>query len=64
MARTKKIKEVAVAAEETVAVPAKTGAATVEWRGNSRSYSSAVHGEAYLQLAQEFAEKVGGTVVV
>lgn len=38
------------------------GQATVTWRGQSRVYSEEVHGASFLELAQEFAQKKGGTV--
>lgn len=36
---------------------------TVTWRGGSREYSRAVHGEDFVALAQEFVTKKKGTIV-
>jgi hypothetical protein len=38
-------------------------AVTVTWRAGSREYSRTVHGEDFLALAQEFADKKKGTLV-
>ena len=61
MAKKKAVKDAPVVAElggEDVAV----SAVTVSWRGRSREYSLAVHGEKFMDLAQEFAAKVSGTL--
>lgn len=56
--------EVEVKAEaETKAAPKAKGVATVVWLGNTRVYSKEDHGDDYLKLAKEFAEKKGGEVV-
>lgn len=39
-----------------------SGTATVSWKGGTRVYSREVHGEDYLALAEEFAEKKRGKV--
>jgi len=44
------------------ALEADNGCAEVSWRGKTRVYTIELHGEAYRDLAKEFAMKVGGTV--
>jgi len=49
--------------EEVVIVPSeetKGDSVTVTWRGNSRTYSKAVHGKEFRALAKEFAAKFDG----
>ena len=36
--------------------------ATVTWNGNSRTYTKAIHGDDFKELAQEYATKRGGVV--
>ncbi len=54
--------EVEEAIEAPKAAKSNKTEVTVTWRGNSRVYSKAVHGENFLDLAKEFAEKKDGTV--
>lgn len=54
--------------EETVVTPAvvagpDSGSATVVWRNGTRTYTKAIHGADYRELAQEFADKVEGKIV-
>lgn len=57
MALTPEEKEAAAAAK------AARNAVIVTWRAGSREYSRTVHGEDFLALAQEFADKKKGTLV-
>ena len=34
----------------------------VEWRGNTREFSKAIHGDDFIDVAKEFAAKVNGEV--
>ena len=36
--------------------------ATVSWRGMTREFSKEVHGEDFVKLAQQFAEKFDGAI--
>lgn len=45
-------------------VEIETDQVTVTWKGNSRVYSLEVHGENFMDLAKEFAEKHGGEIGV
>lgn len=64
MAKAKTTEEVEVTDKEAVPVASTTKenktSVTVTWHGQSRVYSKAVHGENFLDLANEFAEKKGG----
>jgi hypothetical protein len=64
MAQTPEEKEAAAAAkaEKEAAKKARTEV-TVEWQGNSRVYSLAMHGEDFEALADEFATKKNGRIV-
>jgi hypothetical protein len=75
MAQTPEEKEAAAAAkaaeaeakkaekEAAAAAKAARASVTVTWRGGSREYTRALHGEDFEALAAEFAEKKKGTIV-
>lgn len=56
------LKALLPASEEADEAPVVKGAATVLWRGGSRTYTKEEHGADYKALAQSFAEKKGGSV--
>ncbi len=60
MAKTKEAAKVAPEVKEAAKV-AKSSV-VVTWNGGSREYSKAVHGDAFVELAEEFAGKKNGTV--
>jgi len=49
--------------EETKVKKVARTEVTVEWQGNSRVYSLAMHGEDFEALADEFATKKNGRIV-
>jgi hypothetical protein len=49
--------------EETKTKKVARTEATVEWRGESRTYTLAMHGEDFEALAEEFAAKKNGRIV-
>ena len=49
--------------EEVVEEKTSRSSVTVVYRAGSREYSRALHGEDFLALAQEFADKKKGTLV-
>ncbi len=54
---------VEMAAEVTTPKAKKDkNSATVTWQGQSRTYTREIHGDNFSELAEEFAEKKGGTV--
>ena len=62
--------DVSVADAQVVAPVAETepekatgSAVTVEWRGNKRVFSKAVHGADFRKLAEQFAAKFNGQLV-
>jgi hypothetical protein len=56
---TKKVEVTEVVEKTAKAVKSEV---TVVYRGGTRTYSKEVHGENFAELAQEFAEKKGGTI--
>lgn len=62
MARAKKVEEV-ITDESVEEVVAELNSVTVVWRGNSRTYTRAVHGDNFRALAEEFAAKNRGELV-
>lgn len=64
--KSKEVEEAAdVFAPEPEAKVSKKNAdsVTVSWRGGTRTYTRELHGDAFADLAEEFAEKKGGKVV-
>lgn len=47
---------------EKEAAKADKHSATVKWTGGERTYSREVHGDDFMDHAEEFATKKGGTV--
>ena len=60
MPRIKKVVE--VTDENVDTKSAIKGEATVTYRNGSRTYTKAIHGDNFRELAEEFAAKRGGTV--
>lgn len=48
--------------EEKVEKTAKVTEAVVLWHGNTRVYTKEEHGDDFVKLAKEFADKKGGVV--
>lgn len=58
-----KAKVVDETADVSATPKSKKTEATVEWQGQVRTYTKEDHGENFLELAKEFAEKKGGEIV-
>ena len=64
MVLTPEEKEAAKVAKEAEKEAAKVAvtSVTVSWKGKSRVYSKAIHGDDFLALAEQFAKKFGGVI--
>ena len=50
-------------AENETTTKSDKNSATVEWLGQSRTYTREMHGDNFMALAKEFAAKKNGTLV-